>query len=280
MGRERHRGRMPDRNGKLQVAVLSCGSLGVKVANRIRELTSVGRVDLIMTPYRSRERSLTEKIRHVLRMQGPGGLLRVAAGKLLEPFASPSEESGPGKLSALDQRITHHRFSDFHDPDALDRLRQLEPDLGVIAGTYILGEEVFSLPRLGCINLHSGKAPEYRGSAPAFWELYNGEDHVGITIHEVTADLDAGRILRQELFPIDTVPGDDPIEFLQEYRREVLRPNGVRLLALTVSDIAEAGVTGKRQDPDRATTYPRPDRKDVRELRRRIEQRRREGACT
>lgn len=272
---------MPERNRNLQVAVLSCGSLGVKVANRIRELESVGDVDLITTPYRSPERSLTEKIRHVLRMQGPGGLLRVTVGKLLGLFASPSKESGPSvELSALDQRISHHRFSDFHDPDALDRLRQLEPDLGVIAGTYILGEEVFSVPRLGCINLHSGKAPEYRGSAPAFWELYNGEDHVGITIHEVTADLDAGRILRQELFPIDTAPGDDPIEFLQEYRREVLRPNGVRLLALTVSDIAEAGVRGERQDPDRARTYPRPDRKDVRELRRRVEQRRREGART
>jgi len=26
--------------------------------------------------------------------------------------------------------------------------------------------------RMGCINLHKGKVPEYRGMPPGFWEIY------------------------------------------------------------------------------------------------------------
>jgi methionyl-tRNA formyltransferase len=154
----------------------------------------------------------------------------------------------------------------------------LKADLGVVAGTYILRESVFALPRLGSINLHSGKAPEYRGAAPAFWELYNGEREVGITIHRVTAALDAGHILRQETFPLDPAPVEDPMAYLERYRREVLRPQGVRLVAETVAALADGTVVERPQDPARARTYRTPDLAAARELRRRVARRRATGA--
>jgi methionyl-tRNA formyltransferase len=144
----------------------------------------------------------------------------------------------------------------------------------VVAGTYILGETVFTIPRLGSVNLHSGKAPEYRGAAPGFWELYNGEREVGITIHRVATALDAGNILLQEAFPLDPMPPGDPLAYLERYRREVLQPNGVRLLVRAVADIASGRVHEQPQDPARARTYRTPDYRAIRELRRRVEARR------
>lgn len=159
-------------------------------------------------------------------------------------------------------------------------LREFAPDLGVVAGTYVLKDAVFSIPRLGSINLHSGKAPEYRGAAPAFWELYNGEREVGITIHRVATALDAGDILLQKTFPLDPAPPGDPLEYLEGYREQVLRPNGISLIAHAVAQIANGTARAWPQDATRARTYRTPDYRALRELRRRVKARRRAPGAT
>lgn len=254
----------------LRVAVLSCGDLGDAVARALGRAPGVGRVALVTAPYVRPPLSLVGKIRDVYRTQGPAGLLAVLAAKLRGTHAPPPHPTDGGGAGAVER----HHFRNFHDPDCRATLRAFAPDLGVVAGTYILKESVFSIPRLGSINLHSGKAPEYRGAAPAFWELYNGEREVGITIHRVATALDAGDILLQETFPLDPAPVEDPLAYLERYRRDVLRPNGVRLLAQAVAQIASESVRERPQDPARAKTYRTPDYRATRELRRRVEARR------
>jgi methionyl-tRNA formyltransferase len=251
------------------VAVLSCGDLGDAVARELAGVPGVEQVVVVTAPYARRRPSFVAKVRAVYRTQGPPGLLAVLAAKLRNgrrrPPPAPAPTPDPGA----------HHFRDFHAPECLAMLRDFAPDLGVVAGTYILQETVFSIPRLGSINLHSGKAPEYRGAAPAFWELYNGEREVGITIHRVAPTLDAGDILLQKTFPLDPAPIEDPLEYLERYRGEVLRPNGIALLAHAVAQIANGTARPRPQDPDRARTYRTPDYRAVRELRRRVEARRR-----
>ncbi|HEX6534664.1 MAG TPA: formyltransferase family protein [Gemmatimonadaceae bacterium] len=258
----------------LRVAVLSCGALGAEVAARLVECPEVRDVVLVTAPYRTRVRSFRGKLRHVWRTQGPAGLAGVAAAKLRRALGAPDAVAEEPPLEPP-PGVEHLRVPDFHDPGAIAALRARAPDLGVLAGTYILRPEVFEIPRLGSINLHSGKVPEYRGAAPAFWELYHGEHAVGITIHRVVAALDAGTVLRQEMFPLDPAPPDDPIAYIERYRREVLRPNGVRLLAEVVSAIARGTATETQQDAGRARTHRTPDYRAIRELRRRVAARRR-----
>ena len=67
----------------------------------------------------------------------------------------------------------------------------------------LLKPELFSLPRLGCINIHKRKVPDYRGGGPVgLWELLDGEREIGVTVHEVTAELDAGAIVNRAVVPI------------------------------------------------------------------------------
>jgi methionyl-tRNA formyltransferase len=212
---------------------------------------------------------LTKKIRHVWRTQGLIGFSSVLASRFRRDAKTVEVVRGP-----LDPSITQLPVEDFHAPAAISAIRGLGADLGVVVGTYILRESVFALPRLGSINLHSGKAPEYRGAAPGFWELYNGEREVGITIHRVSSVLDAGHILRQETVPLNPAPVEDPMTYLEQYRREVLRPEGVRLIVETVVALATGAAVEQPQDSSRARTYRSPDLKAVRELRRRVAARR------
>jgi methionyl-tRNA formyltransferase len=53
------------------------------------------------------------------------------------------------------------------------------------------------------INIHNSPLPKYRGMNPINWSLKNGEREHGITIHNITPDIDAGEIVSQALFPIN-----------------------------------------------------------------------------
>lgn len=258
----------------LSVVVLSCGPLGFEVAGRLVEVAGVRAVTLITTPYHTRDTSLWKKIRNTWRMDGPLALPRTAVHRVIRAVRGGNDPHAPGPRIPLDCRVRHLSFTDFHDPECVAALRALGPDLGVVAGTYILEESVYEIPRRGCINLHSGKVPEYRGAAPAFWELYNGETAVGITIHEVVRKVDSGAVYRQELFPLDPAPAGDPLDYIDRYRREVLRPNGVRMLVETIAAIADGRAEPMPQDDAQGRTYRSPDHRAKRELRRRVRARR------
>ena len=96
---------------------------------------------------------------------------------------------------------------DIHDAETLARVRAWKPDLGVSLGAPILKPVLFSIPRLGTLNVHLGKVPEYRGAPPGFWELWHGASEVGATIHWMDEGLDTGAVLEAAtapMYPHDT----------------------------------------------------------------------------
>jgi methionyl-tRNA formyltransferase len=86
--------------------------------------------------------------------------------------------------------------------DYVERVRQLAPDVII----SVAAPEVFKKPLLSsaklCLNIHSGRLPHYRGMMPVFWQLRNEEEQVTVTIHEMAAKLDAGRVFATRTFPL------------------------------------------------------------------------------
>lgn len=81
-------------------------------------------------------------------------------------------------------------------PDYLERVKRLAPDVIVsVAAPEIFRAELLAVPPLGCINIHSGRLPVYRGMMPTFWQLRHGEPQVVVTVHQMVEQLDAGAVL-------------------------------------------------------------------------------------
>ncbi len=127
----------------------------------------------------------------------------------------PDKPSGRGlKLneSAVKRYATEHGLpvlqpARLKDPEFLEALRSWKPDLIVVVAFRMLPEEVWSMPRLGTINLHAALLPQYRGAAPINWAVINGEKLTGVTTFMIDKDIDTGGILmRQEcrIEPDDT----------------------------------------------------------------------------
>jgi peptidoglycan/xylan/chitin deacetylase (PgdA/CDA1 family) len=92
---------------------------------------------------------------------------------------------------------------DVHAPEALAFVRAQDCDLGLVYGTGILKPALFDVPRLGSINIHQRKVPDYRGGGPiGLWELLDGESEIGVTVHRVVQEVDAGAVLEAATIPI------------------------------------------------------------------------------
>lgn len=80
-----------------------------------------------------------------------------------------------------------------------EMLAALQPDLVLVfAFGYKIPGELFGIPKFGFYNVHFSLLPRYRGRCPAFWQLKNGDEAGGISIHQVTAEFDAGPLLMQK----------------------------------------------------------------------------------
>jgi formyl transferase-like protein len=113
-------------------------------------------------------------------------------------------------------------------------------DVAISLDNALISEETFSTPRLGTINVHHGEVPGYRGGPPVFWELADGRDRVGFTIHRIDAGIDTGPVL---------AAGDVPIE-----RRRTL----AETLAATIPKLHEASLVALEEVLQRGDLEGRP----------------------
>lgn len=104
----------------------------------------------------------------------------------------------PVKEYALKNNIPVLQPVNLKDQSFLQELKKINPDLQVVVAFRILPREVWSMPSLGTINLHSSLLPDYRGAAPINWVLINGEEETGVTTFFLEESIDTGNIIFQE----------------------------------------------------------------------------------
>ncbi|SEQ36475.1 methionyl-tRNA formyltransferase [Lentzea albida] len=81
------------------------------------------------------------------------------------------------------------------DPEFLERLRALEPDLcPVVAYGNLLPQRTLDVPKHGWVNLHFSVLPAWRGAAPVQASVRNGDDITGASTFRIVKELDAGPV--------------------------------------------------------------------------------------
>ena len=75
-------------------------------------------------------------------------------------------------------------------------LEKCKPDIVIVYGfSWVLPQQLFSLSQFGFFNIHFSLLPAYKGPVPLFWQLKNSEKTTGISIHQMTEKLDAGKVV-------------------------------------------------------------------------------------
>ena len=148
-----------------------------------------------------------------------------------------------------------------NEPAFLEQLRALDPDVIVsISASQIFRKDILALPRHGCINVHSGMLPKYRGMLPSFWVLANGEREAGVTVHYMDDRLDSGDIILQTAVPIEA--GETQHTLLGKTKKA-----GAYLVLDALKAIEQGNVERRPNDPAQATYFSFPTPEDVRRFR-------------
>lgn len=103
-------------------------------------------------------------------------------------------------------------------PEIIAELRRVQAEVAVsVNWVNIIGAEACGCFPLGILNAHAGDLPRYRGNAPVAWAILQGEDRVGITIHQMDPqELDAGPIILKDYFPLtDSTYIGEVFEYLE-----------------------------------------------------------------
>lgn len=123
----------------------------------------------------------------------------------------PDKASGRGlkvnesavKKYAVEHNIPVYQPVKMSDPEFVEAMKALKPDLFVVVAFRLLPQVVWEIPRIGTFNLHAALLPQYRGAAPINWAVINGENVTGVTSFMIDNGVDTGRIMIREQIHIE-----------------------------------------------------------------------------
>jgi methionyl-tRNA formyltransferase len=169
-------------------------------------------------------------------------------GKTMQPT--------PVKEEALKHEIPVYQPKKVREPEFMEVLRELAPDLIVVAAFgQIIPKEILDLPKYGCINIHASLLPKYRGAAPIQQAILDGEKESGVTIMRMGTGLDTGDMISKIIVPIsDDETGGSLFDKLADA--------GAGLLLETVPAIINGTAIYEKQPEESPTPYAAMIRKE------------------
>ena len=127
-------------------------------------------------------------------------------------FTAPDAEGAsadPLKECSVERGLPVFQPKSFRRPRVWDAMRELKPDLGVMAYvTLFVPEEALDVPALGTIQYHPSLLPMHKGPSSINWPIIFGETKTGLSIFWPDDGLDTGPILLQKevgIGPDDTL---------------------------------------------------------------------------
>ncbi|HSK70476.1 MAG TPA: formyltransferase family protein [Pyrinomonadaceae bacterium] len=258
----------------MKIIILTHGGVN-RLLEILSALENIEIVGVFVETATEPQRTFKEKIRRSIRYDGYWETVKKLTAKLTgkktvgaEEIKAVLEKQNELEKLADELNIPLYKMENYHSEDAVNLLKNADADLGILYGTNIIKEKVFSIPKLGSLNIHQGLAPLYRGGPTVFWELFNDEKEIGITVHFVAAKVDTGDIILQKTLPLEydfSRYGLDYESFLRDFRASLIEPSA-RLIAEAVQLIADGKERRIKQDTSIGKRYRLPTKAEKDEL--------------
>ncbi|TDV49001.1 methionyl-tRNA formyltransferase [Actinophytocola oryzae] len=144
------------------------------------------------------------------------------------------------------------------DPDFLDRLRTIAPDVcPVVAYGALLPRKALDIPTHGWVNLHFSLLPAWRGAAPVQAAVRHGDEITGASVFRIVKALDAGPVFG---VLTEAVRAGDTAGVLLDR----LAQAGAGLLVATVDGIEDGTLQAVEQPEDGVSYAPKIATEDAR----------------
>jgi methionyl-tRNA formyltransferase len=219
-----------------------------------------GRYWILVLPRSVPGKNYFRALINVAKVYGPGFVLHQAVRAIASKWLGAILAKNLTSIAAAYGAILW-RAPSINDPLLIAKLRGLNLDIIFsVAASQVFKGLLLTLPRIGCLNIHSSLLPKYRGLFPCFWVLKNGESSTGVSIHEMNERIDDGVIVTQR--KIDILPSDTMHSLM--LRCKIL---GGELAAQAIVDYTSMRFIPRSNDNSVATYFSWPTREDVKVFR-------------
>ncbi|MBI4358880.1 MAG: methionyl-tRNA formyltransferase [Candidatus Omnitrophica bacterium] len=177
-------------------------------------------------------------------------------------ITTPDKKRGRGqKLSASvvkEYALKHHipvlAPEKLSLPPVATEIQELKPDFIVIASYgKLVPSSIFTAARIVSLNVHPSLLPQNRGASPIQQALLDGSKKTGVSIAEITAQLDAGDLFGQ----VETEIGENENALELSKRLSVM---GTKLLVEVMDQLTTGNARRLPQDESKATYAKKIDR--------------------
>lgn len=156
----------------------------------------------------------------------------------------------PVKQAAVAHNIEVLQPEKVKNKEFVQTLAAYGADIFIVAAYgQILSEQILSLPKYGCINVHASLLPKYRGASPIQSAVINGETVTGVTIMQMDKGLDTGDMLYKKEVEITKSDTGGSLH-------DKLSIAGAEALIETLNLIEKNAVAPQKQNNEYATYAP------------------------
>jgi UDP-4-amino-4-deoxy-L-arabinose formyltransferase/UDP-glucuronic acid dehydrogenase (UDP-4-keto-hexauronic acid decarboxylating) len=181
---------------------------------------------------------------HVLR------LLAEREDEIVAVLSAPAPERGASVAGlAAELEVPRLDPKSVRDAGFAGWIAEQEIDLLLnVHSLHLIDATVLDAPRIGSFNLHPGPLPGYAGLNAPSWAIAEGETRHAVTLHWMTADVDAGSIAYKAWFEIG--PRDTGVRVATRGAQE-----GVPLLRQLLEDAAAGSIPAIPQPPGEKSVW-------------------------
>jgi methionyl-tRNA formyltransferase len=167
------------------------------------EVAAVVLAELPMAPGWKRVRNRLRKIAKIGPLSAINGvrMRRWFGEDTMSLLQAPRVEDEAKRLG-----IPVHRVQSVNSDAARSAMREARADLGLSLGNSYIAESVFTIPRLGMVNVHHEILPDFQGAHSVIWQLHEGSREMGYTVHQIDKGIDTGKVLLLQRMAMELKP--------------------------------------------------------------------------
>ena len=174
----------------MRIGLLASIQMSDFVLNTLKPVFEDKNMEVALVIIDSRPKlTLKQKIKKNLN-RGRGGYLFVMA---VQSYFNKKQPSFDTKVFCNEKGIDYIETTNPYSIETIEKIKAYNLDILILTGGFgIVKTPLLNITPQGVLSYHHGNMRKYRGMPPAFWELYNNEQEMGVTVQLLSPGLDRG----------------------------------------------------------------------------------------
>lgn len=184
----------------MRIGLLASTQMSNFVLNTLKPVFEDKNMEVALVIIDSRPKlTLKQKIKKNFK-RGRGGYMLIMAVKSYFNKKQPATDT---KIFCIERGLDFLETRDHYAEETIHKINSYKLDILILTGGFgIIKKPLLEVTPWGVLSYHHGNMRKYRGMPPAFWELFNNEKEMGVTVQLLSPGLDKGFPVEEMNIPI------------------------------------------------------------------------------